>query len=115
MSAWTFLGNISESLQIGFPGRGSPAVLRLAASNAKFQAGMSTPLDDAVNAAATKAGGDVVAETHAYEISCDVVCTRGSFWRHRPFKLRLASTSFVFSLTLAIVCLLFGLIPSPSR
>ena len=54
-------------------GLASPTVLRLAAINAKFQTGLSNPLDDAVNASAAKSGVDLGTESKVDEIPYDFV------------------------------------------
>jgi Mg2+-importing ATPase len=54
-------------------GQASAAVMRLAAINAKFQTGLSNPLDDAVNARATQAGVDLGTEKKVDEIPYDFV------------------------------------------
>jgi Mg2+-importing ATPase len=54
-------------------GQPSPAVLRLAAINAQFQTGLANPLDEAVSAAAKKAGVDIRAVQKIDEIPYDFV------------------------------------------
>jgi len=54
-------------------GQPSPGVLRLAAINARFQTGLSNPLDDALNVAAGKAAVDLAAEHKVDEIPYDFV------------------------------------------
>ncbi len=54
-------------------GQPSSTVLQLAAINSKFQTGLSNPLDDAVNASATKSGVDLSAEKKLDEIPYDFV------------------------------------------
>ena len=54
-------------------GAPSDAVLRLAAINAQFQSGLSNPLDDAVLAAAVRAGTDVTTVRKVDEIPYDFV------------------------------------------
>ena len=54
-------------------GKPSAALLRLAAINARFQTGLSNPLDDAVNASAEKAAIDLGTEHKVDEIPYDFV------------------------------------------
>ncbi len=54
-------------------GQPSADVLRLAAINARFQTGLSNPLDDAVNASATRSAIDLGAEHKVDEIPYDFV------------------------------------------
>jgi Mg2+-importing ATPase len=51
----------------------SPTVLRLAAINAKFQTGLSNPLDDAINAKAATSKVDLTADNKVDEIPYDFV------------------------------------------
>ncbi len=57
-------------------GQPSPAVLRYAYLNAHFQTGLANPLDDAIQAAAQKAGVDISTESKIDEIPYDFVRKR---------------------------------------
>ena len=58
---------------LGLEGEASAPVLRLAAINAHFQTGMANPLDEAVEAAARKAGVDLAGVQKIDEIPFDFV------------------------------------------
>lgn len=57
-------------------GRPSPAVLRYAYLNAHFQAGLTNPLDEAIEAYARQAGSDITADRKVEEIPYDFVRKR---------------------------------------
>ncbi len=69
-------GVVSLDGALDTQGQPSEAVLRLAYLNAHFQTGLNNPLDDAIQAAAQKAGLDIGAEQKVDEIPYDFVRKR---------------------------------------
>lgn len=67
------LGVVQLDGALDTQGQPSAEVLRRAALNAQFQSGLANPLDEAVLAAATRAGSDLSAERKVDEIPYDFV------------------------------------------
>ena len=103
-------------------GQASEIVLKYAYLNSHYQTGLNNPLDEAIQAAAQKAGLDISTDKIESLITelviALVVRTRHLFFRSRPGKLLLVSTLVFIAITLVLPYLpfisVFGFIPLPA-